>query len=261
MSGQDGPQVRPGRAATRLYRRWRGGGLGRLMLVTATDLDGDGHKEIVAVAGRDVKIFGPRDQTFALLAETDLPRDGLSVAAGRIDPPGPGSVAVGTRDGVLLYAYTDAGLQPAGQTLLFPGAYFRSLTLADVNGDGRAEVVAAASGAQTLYIFGVLSVGGEPRLEELGRMYVGGLVSSHAAPGQVATGSRDGFVDVFVPCALLPDQNQVLYAVRRGDSLWRIARQFGTSVAAIARLNRLSEPYHLQAGQVLLIPRNDEAGP
>jgi LysM repeat protein len=139
--------------------------------------------------------------------------------------------------------------------LLYPNAYFRSLSLDDVNGDGRAEVIAAASGAQTMYVYQVLAVGADTRLEELGRLYIGGLVSARPiAGGEVATGTKDGFVDVFVPCALLPKQNQVIYTVRRGDSLWRLAKKFNTSPGAVARANKLTEPYQLTPGQVLIIP-------
>jgi LysM repeat protein len=193
--------------------------------------------------------------TYALGWEETLPRDGLSVGVGQIDPTGPGMVIVGTKDNVLIYAWTPNGLSLLCQTLLYPNAYFRSISLDDVNGDGRAEVVAAASGAQTMYVYQVLAIGNESRLEELGRLYLGGLVSARGtAGGELATGTKDGFVDVFVPCSLLPKQNQVIYTVHRGDSLWRLAKKFNTSPGAVARANKLTEPYQLIPGQVLIIP-------
>ncbi|MCG0237834.1 MAG: LysM peptidoglycan-binding domain-containing protein [Firmicutes bacterium] len=243
-----------------MARRWRGGGLGRSLLVRTADLDGDGAAEIVALAGPELKVFDWTGDTYQLRWEAELGREGLSLAAGSLTPEGVGAVAVGTRDGVLLYGLSSGGLALLCQTLLFPGAYFRSVDLADVDGDGRTEVVAAGSGAQTLYVFQIRTAGGEARLEELGRVYTGGLVTAQGTPdGQVVAGTRDGYVDVFVPCSLLPGPAQAIYSVRRGDSLWRIARKFGVSPGSLARANRLTEPYQLEPGQILVIP--PPAGP
>ena len=41
------------------------------------------------------------------------------------------------------------------------------------------------------------------------------------------------------------------YVVRRGDNLSQIARRFGTTVAALARLNGIANPSLIRAGQVL----------
>jgi len=46
------------------------------------------------------------------------------------------------------------------------------------------------------------------------------------------------------------------YTVRRGDSLWKIARRFGVTVKAIKRRNRMGRKSRLKAGQVILIPRS-----
>jgi LysM repeat protein len=241
------------------HRRWRSGGTGRFLLVTTGDLDLDGLPEIVACAGRELKVYRWTGDTYGLLAEAILPKDGLSLAVGQVNPSGPGTVVIGTKDNILLYAQTPQGLTPFCQTLLYPNAYFRSIALDDVNGDGRAEVVAAASGAQTMYVYQVMALGRESRLEELGRLYIGGLVSARPTMGgELVTATKDGFVDVYVPCSLLPKQSQTVYTVRRGDSLWRLAKKYGTSPAAIARANQLEEPYLLQPGQVLIIPGGRE---
>jgi LysM repeat protein len=44
------------------------------------------------------------------------------------------------------------------------------------------------------------------------------------------------------------------YVVQRGDSLGRIARQFGTTVAALQRLNNITNASRIFTGQVLRIP-------
>ncbi|HID61638.1 MAG TPA: LysM peptidoglycan-binding domain-containing protein [Anaerolineae bacterium] len=44
------------------------------------------------------------------------------------------------------------------------------------------------------------------------------------------------------------------YLVRRGDTLFSIARRFGTTIGAIAQANGLSNPRYIRAGQRLIIP-------
>ena len=44
------------------------------------------------------------------------------------------------------------------------------------------------------------------------------------------------------------------YQVRPGETLFRIARQHGTTVEFLAQLNRLPDPHRIKAGQLLLVP-------
>ncbi len=44
------------------------------------------------------------------------------------------------------------------------------------------------------------------------------------------------------------------YVVRRGDTLFSIARRFGTTIGAIAQANGISNPSYIRAGQRLMIP-------
>lgn len=44
------------------------------------------------------------------------------------------------------------------------------------------------------------------------------------------------------------------YRVRSGDSLWKIAKKYGTSVSALSRLNNLSSRGHIYPGQALRVP-------
>lgn len=49
------------------------------------------------------------------------------------------------------------------------------------------------------------------------------------------------------------DMNHVLYTVRKGNSLYQIARKYNTTIAHIVRLNRLQNPNLIYVGQVLRI--------
>lgn len=229
--------------------------MGRLVLVQAGDVDGDDETELVAVAGRQLKVWGQSPDPYSLRWQLELPNDALSLAVGALLPEGPDAMVVGTRDRILLYTVGADGVHLLCQTLLYPNAAFRNLTVTDVNGDGTAEIVAAASGAHSLYLFGTLVQGGQSRLEELGRIPLGPVSSVAGLPGgQVATGGQDGHLDVWIPTAMLPKQGRQVYAVHRGDTLWRIARRHNCSVGAIARANGLQEPYALRIGQLLVIP-------
>ncbi|MBC8535265.1 GH25 family lysozyme [Feifania hominis] len=49
-------------------------------------------------------------------------------------------------------------------------------------------------------------------------------------------------------------QHHILYRVRRGDTLWRIARRYGTTVEKLAELNHIADPNRIFVGQMLEIP-------
>ena len=51
-----------------------------------------------------------------------------------------------------------------------------------------------------------------------------------------------------------------VYRVQRGETLWRIARDFGVDVRELARANQLSSPTQMKTGQQLLIPLPQQPG-
>lgn len=51
----------------------------------------------------------------------------------------------------------------------------------------------------------------------------------------------------------------IVYTVNKGDTLYNIAKKFGSSVDAIARTNGIVEPYKIYPDQILRIPIFDEA--
>lgn len=75
------------------------------------------------------------------------------------------------------------------------------------------------------------------------RIYVGQRlqISSTAAPA-------------VAPAAAAPPASAVVHTVRSGESLWTIARQYATTVAAVADANAIANPGRIFAGQRLTIP-------
>ena len=58
-----------------------------------------------------------------------------------------------------------------------------------------------------------------------------------------------------IPTNSPPPASTVTYTVQPGDTLYRIAIRFGTTVAAIASANNIANPNLIYPGQVLVIPR------
>lgn len=52
------------------------------------------------------------------------------------------------------------------------------------------------------------------------------------------------------------DMNHILYKVRRGNTLYQIARRYNTTIAQIVRLNRIKNPNLIYAGEILRIENN-----
>lgn len=49
--------------------------------------------------------------------------------------------------------------------------------------------------------------------------------------------------------------SMVIYFVKPGDSLWKIAKKFGSTVSAIAEVNNIEQVDNISVGQQLFIPR------
>ena len=68
----------------------------------------------------------------------------------------------------------------------------------------------------------------------------------------------DAVVDALIATKMggeIPPQGTISYVVKSGDTLWKLAREFNTTVDAIKRLNNLTSDA-LSVGQILLIPSN-----
>jgi LysM repeat protein len=79
-----------------------------------------------------------------------------------------------------------------------------------------------------------------------------------ADPDRIFVGQRLR-LEPAAPEAEAPIAGGSSHVVRRGESLWGIARHYGSSVAAIAAANGLDDPSRILAGQRLVIPGTSAA--
>ena len=84
-------------------------------------------------------------------------------------------------------------------------------------------------------------------------MQVNGIYNPHYIQvGQRLIIPRPGTVTP-VPVTPAPQPNPTIYIVRRGDTLYSLARHFGTTVQAIAQWNNIVNPSRIYVGQRLTI--------
>ena len=81
--------------------------------------------------------------------------------------------------------------------------------------------------------------------------------------GRVSGISGDVDLDRFTQGVLLysddnPPEQFILYTVRKGDTLYRLAIQFDTTVEEIVSLNELKNPNLIYVGEILKIPAQKE---
>jgi LysM repeat protein len=54
------------------------------------------------------------------------------------------------------------------------------------------------------------------------------------------------------------NSGNLIYAVRSGDTLWRISQKYGVSIASIVSLNNLNSDY-LNVGEVIVLPTSGDS--
>lgn len=74
------------------------------------------------------------------------------------------------------------------------------------------------------------------------------------APQQPAPASQQPPAPQPAPAPQQPSSEQHVYIVKRGDTLWAIARKYGTTWQKLAELNRLENPDLIFPGQRILLP-------
>ncbi len=62
-------------------------------------------------------------------------------------------------------------------------------------------------------------------------------------------------MSLIIPTGNVSDNNIIIYTVKRGDSLWALAREYNTTVNDIKQLNNLNSDV-LSIGQELQIKKN-----
>jgi LysM repeat protein len=79
--------------------------------------------------------------------------------------------------------------------------------------------------------------------------------SPQATPGSSAAGTAAGGVDGVTAPPPTPVTRELVYVVKRGDTLTAIATRYGVSVEAVKRLNGLKDPNLIFVGQHIRVPR------
>ena len=88
--------------------------------------------------------------------------------------------------------------------------------------------------------------------------------------GRISGISGNVDLDRFTSTVLLKEQETVPlparefdlnYRVKRGDTLWRIAQRYGSTVSKLASINRLSNPNLIYPGQIIQIPQRNISTP
>jgi len=88
-------------------------------------------------------------------------------------------------------------------------------------------------------------------------MHVGsGTHTVEALPAMIKSLQAQGYSLTTVTTMLNQDSTGAgkTYTVRPGDTLWKIATTYGTTIAALVAANKISDPNLISPGQVLLIP-------
>ena len=52
----------------------------------------------------------------------------------------------------------------------------------------------------------------------------------------------------------------VVYIVKKGDSLWKIAKKYGSTIEDIAKVNEIEDENIIDIGQKLFIPKYNKVG-
>ncbi|MFX4260619.1 LysM peptidoglycan-binding domain-containing protein [Pelotomaculum propionicicum] len=108
--------------------------------------------DFVAAAGNVIYLFAPVGSEYMLIGATDTGARVLSLAVGLAAAP-PQYIATGLEDRVAVFGIREGVLARLFETEPEQGALFVDLAVADIDGDGRQEVIAASEGKQALYIY------------------------------------------------------------------------------------------------------------
>lgn len=107
---------------------------------------------LVATAGTNLFLFSPSEDGYRLSAALDIGTEVLSLAVG---VPGLAldNIVVGLEDRVVMYGSRVGALLALAETAPEADARYVDIALADIDNDGREEVIAAAEGKEALYFY------------------------------------------------------------------------------------------------------------
>jgi len=122
---------------------------------------------LIASAGVNIFLFSSSETGYILSAALDIGTEILSLATGTAGPT-TDNIVVGLEDRVAVYAGRDGTLMLLAETASEANARYVDIALADIDNDGREEVIAAAEGRDALYFFRQIGeADGDMRLELL----------------------------------------------------------------------------------------------
>lgn len=141
--------------------------------------------ELVATSGANLFLFRPSEEGYILSVALDIGTEVLSLDVG----PGPANdnIVLGLQDRLVVYGIRDGALVMLAETAPEADARFVDIVLADIDNDGRDEVIAAAEGSDALYFY--RQTGQTP--EEL-RLELLAIRALPGAPQKVAVVMRNG---------------------------------------------------------------------
>jgi len=123
--------------------------------------------DLAAASGQNLYLFIPSDAGYVLNQTVEVGSQILSLAVGLAAAP-PQYIVVGLDDRLVVYGMKQGVLTMLWETTPEPGARFVDLHLADIDGDGRQEVLAASEGMESLIIYRLFeATAGMPQLELL----------------------------------------------------------------------------------------------
>ena len=82
--------------------------------------------------------------------------------------------------------------------------------------------------------------------------------ATYPVQGHSGKAVNSGVAKVKVEMFFSPGENQVV--IQKGETLWGLARRYKTTVAEIVRLNNITDPNKIKAGQKLLIKSSADTG-
>lgn len=114
-------------------------------------------EDLIAAAGSRVSLFTASNTGYVLSSQVDAGGQILSLAAGLpISSGAAENIVLGLEDRVVLYGSRQGALVHLAETQPEPGARFADVALADLDGDGREEVIAAPEGMSSLFFLPAL---------------------------------------------------------------------------------------------------------